>query len=186
MPWRSECESEAAVVAAAQSDPSRFGDLYSSHVGFVHGLAWTRLGDRAAAEDVTAETFRRALRSLPRYEPRGVPFRAWLCRICINLINDELARRQNALRFSSPMPTDAPPDAAPDEIAQAETRAMVHALIGQLPPDHREVIMLRFADDLSVAEVAVRLGRSPDAVKQLQRRALAGLRSLAMRGGTDA
>jgi len=135
---------------------------------------------------VTAETFRRALRSLPRYEPRGVPFRAWLCRICINLINDELGRRQNALRFSSPMPTDAPPDAAPDEIAQAETRAMVHALIDQLPPDHREVIMLRFADDLSVADVAVRLGRSPAAVKQLQRRALAGLRSLATEGGTDA
>jgi DNA-directed RNA polymerase specialized sigma24 family protein len=46
--------------------------------------------------------------------------------------------------------------------------------------------MLRFAEDLSVADVAVRLGRSPDAVKQLQRRALAGLRSLATRGGTDA
>ncbi len=182
----SECESEAAVVAAAQSDPNRFGDLYSSHVGFIHALAWGRLGDRAAAEDVTAETFRRALRALPRYEPRGVPFRAWLCRICINLINDELSRRQNALRFSSAMPMDPPLDAASDEMAEAETRAMVHALIDQLPPDHREVIMLRFAEDLSVADAAVRLGRSPDAVKQLQRRALAGLRSLATRGGTDA
>ena len=167
----SEREAEVAMVAAAQADPSRFCDLYSSHVGFVHALAWGRLGDRAAAEDVTAETFRRALRALPRYEPRGVPLRAWLCRICINLINDELARRKRALRFASPMPSDPPGDSAVDAIAQAETRAMVHALIDQLPPDHREVIMLRFADDLSVAEVATRLGRSPDAVKQLQRRA---------------
>jgi RNA polymerase sigma-70 factor (ECF subfamily) len=102
------------------------------------------------------------------------------------LVNDELSRRQNALRFASPMPTDARADAAPDEIARAETRAMVHALIDQLPPDPREVIMLRFADDLSVADVAARLGRSPDAVKQLQRRALAGLRALATRGETDA
>src|SRR3954451_8484031 len=181
----SDREAEARLVAAAQSDPSRFCDLYSSHVGFIHALAWSRLGDRAAAEDVTADTFRRALRALPRYEPRGVPFRAWLCRICINVINDELTRRQRALRLSMNVPGESPIDAARDDIAEAETRAIVHALIDQLPPDHREVIMLRFADDLSVADVAARLGRSPDAVKQLQRRALAGLRALATQGAVD-
>src|SRR6185295_18166132 len=77
----SELESETALVIAAQADPGRFAALYSQHVRLIHSLAWNRLGDRATAEDVTAETFRRALRALPRYEPRGVPFRAWLCRI---------------------------------------------------------------------------------------------------------
>jgi RNA polymerase sigma-70 factor, ECF subfamily len=181
----SDREAEAELVAAAQSDPSRFHDLYSAHVGFIHALAWTRVRDRAAAEDVTADTFRRALGALPRYEPRGIPFRAWLCRICINVINDELTRRQRTMRLAMNAPGDSPTDPASDDIAEAETRAMVHALIEQLPPDHRAVIMLRFADDLSVADVAARLGRSPDAVKQLQRRALAGLRALASQGEVD-
>ena len=54
----------------------------------------------------------------------------------------------------------------------------MHGLIDRLPPDHRTVITLRFAEDLSIADVATRLGRSPAAVKQLQRRALAELRAL--------
>jgi len=182
----SELESEAALVAAAQADPSRFADLYSRHVGLIHSLAWNRLGDRAAAEDVTADTFRRALRALPRYEPRGVPFRAWLCRICTNLINDELNRRKRAARFDAPMPDESQSIETPDDLAAAETRATVHALVGQLPAAQRNVILMRFAYDLSIAEVAERVGRSPDAVKQLQRRGLAGLRQLATQGGVDA
>jgi RNA polymerase sigma-70 factor (ECF subfamily) len=181
-----DLESEEALVLAAQSDPSRFGELYLRHVAAVHALAWSRLGDRAGAEDVTAETFRRALRGLPRYEPRGIPFRAWLWRICINVINDELNRRHRASRFTTTMSEEAPMPIAADEIAQVETRALVHDLVDRLATDHRMVITLRFAHDLPIAEVARRLGRSPDAVKQLQRRALAELRALLTDGGDDA
>ena len=183
----SELESEAALVLAAQSDPSRFSELYRLHVAAVHALAWSHLGDRAAAEDVTAETFRRALRALPRFEARGIPFRAWLWRICINLSNDELRRRQRASRFSETMPVAEPPaDIGTDDIANVETRALVHGLVDRLPTDYRAVITLRFGDDLSIADVALRLGRSPDAVKQLQRRALAALRALLAEGDADA
>jgi RNA polymerase sigma-70 factor (ECF subfamily) len=174
------------MVAAAQSDPSRFADLYRQHVATVHAIAWARLGDRAAAEDVTAETFRRALRALPRFEPRGVPFRAWLARICVNLTNDELARRQRASRFSAPLPGEPVERAAGDEIADAESRAVIHDLVDRLPGDHQHLIRLRFGEDLPIAVVAERLGRSPDAVKQLQRRALAQLRALLAEGADDA
>jgi RNA polymerase sigma-70 factor, ECF subfamily len=186
VPSVSELESEAALVLAAQSDPSRFSELYRAHVGAVHALAWSHLGDRAAAEDVTAETFRRALRALPRFESRGIPFRAWLWRICINLVNDELRRRQRASRFAGTMPAEPPADIGADDIANVETRALVHGLVDRLPADHRAVITLRFGDDLSIAEVARRLERSPDAVKQLQRRALAALRALLAEGDDDA
>jgi RNA polymerase sigma-70 factor, ECF subfamily len=181
-----ELESEEALVLAAQSDPSRFTELYRHHVAAVHALAWSRLGDRAGAEDVTAETFRRALRGLPRYEPRGVPFRAWLWRICINLINDELNRRQRASRFTMALPEEPPERIAADEIAQVETRALVHGLVDRLAVEQRTVITLRFGEDLPIAAVARRLGRSPDAVKQLQRRALAELRALVAEGDHDA
>ena len=174
----SELEAEAALIVAAQSDPRRFSELYRRHVAAVHALAWSRLGDRAAAEDVTAETFRRALRALPRFELRGVPYRAWLSRVCINLVNDELRRRARASSFTVTMPADPRGEFADDDIARAETRADVHSLVDRLSADHRAVITLRFGEDLSVAAAARRLGRSPAAVRQLQRRALAELRTL--------
>ena len=182
----SELESEAALVVAAQADPGRFSELYRANVAAVHALAWSHLGDRAAAEDVTAETFRRALRALPRFEPRGIPFRAWLWRICINVTNDELRRRQRASRFTEAMPAAPTEDIDADEISNVETRALVHGLVDRLPADHRAVIMLRFGEDLTIADVAERLGRSPNAIKQLQRRALATLRALLAEGDDDA
>jgi RNA polymerase sigma-70 factor (ECF subfamily) len=178
-----DIESETALVIAAQADPTRFTELYRSHVGAIHALAWSRLGDRVAAEDITAETFRRALRALPRFEPRGVPLRVWLARICINLVNDEFRRRQRASRLAVAAEPQA--DLAADEIATADTRAFVHGLVDQLPADHRTVITLRFGEDLSIADVAIRLGRSTDAVKQLQRRAIAELRALLAEGDDD-
>jgi RNA polymerase sigma-70 factor (ECF subfamily) len=180
----SDLKAETALIAAAQADPSRFTELYRRHVAGVHALAWSRVGDRAAAEDVTAETFRRALRALPRFEFRGVPYRAWLWRICINVANDELRRRKRASRFNETMPSE-PPMQVTDEFAHAEDRALVHGLVDRLSADHRTVIRLRFSEDRSVADVALLLGRSPAAIKQLQRRALAELRALLAEGDDD-
>ena len=182
----SDLEAEEALIVAAQSDPSRFTELYRRHVSWVHALAWSRLGDRPAAEDVTAETFRRAVRALPRFEPRGVPYRAWLSRVCVNVINDELRRRDRASRFTATMPADPPMPPSDDDIARAETRAIVHGLVDRLAADHRAVIAMRFGEDLSVAETARRLGRSPGAVRQLQRRALVELRALLAKEHEDA
>ena len=170
-----ELAAEATLVVAAQVDPSCFGELYRRHVTAIHALAWARLGDRASAEDVTAETFRRALRALPRYESRGVPLRAWLTTIAMNLVRDEIERRQRAQRFVSTSPPPPPMDGPGDDV---ELRTMVHELIGRLGPDQRLVIELRFGADMPIAEVADRLGRSPDAVKQLQRRAVSELRRM--------
>jgi RNA polymerase sigma-70 factor, ECF subfamily len=180
-----DIETETALIIAAQADPTRFTELYHSHVSAIHALAWARLADRAAAEDITAETFRRALRALPRFEPRGVSFRAWLARICINLVNDEHRRRQRASRLVVAASAEPFPDLAADEIATADNRAFVYGLVNQLTPDHRTVITLRFGEDLSIAEAATRLGRSTDAVKQLQRRAIAELRALLAEGDDD-
>ncbi len=166
---------EADLVLAAQGDPGRFSELYRRHVHLVHSVAYARLGDRAVAEDITAETFRRALRALPRYEPRGIPFRAWLMRICTNLVKDERERRVRAARYAV---TAADPPVSADVSAEIDARATLQALVEQLAPDRRAVLELRFAEDLPVAEVARRLARTPGAVKQLQRRALDDLRGL--------
>jgi RNA polymerase sigma-70 factor (ECF subfamily) len=171
-----DLEADAALVAAAQADPHRFLDLYRRNVDFVHAFAWSRLGDRATAEDVTAETFRRALRALPRFEPRGIPFRAWLLRICANLVSDEHERRARTGRALAALAT--PPDLSEDAATtQIEERAVVQGLVAGLASDRRRVLELRFGCDLSLQATARAMGRSEGAVKQLQRRALDELRA---------
>ena len=91
--------------------------------------------------------------------------------ICINQVNDELRRRQRAARLAVAVAAE-PADLVADDVANADTRAVVHGLVDRLSADHRTVIALRFGEDRSIADVAKRLGRSPDAVKQLQRRVL--------------
>ena len=79
-----ELESERRLEEASQRQPRRFAKLYERYFDRVYAFAFTRTGDRTAAEDVAAETFRVALENLPRFEWRGVPFSAWLFRIASN------------------------------------------------------------------------------------------------------
>lgn len=163
-----EKQDEEDLIAAAQADPARFLGLYHRYFHRVWAYAIRRARNRAEAEDVTSETFRRALENLGSYEWRGVPFLAWLLRIAANA----LANRREKLSRESPV---APPDlAAPD--LDMERRAMLFQLVARLPEAQRRVIELRYVEQQSLAEVAEKLGRTAGAIKQLQRRALECLR----------
>ena len=85
---------ERRLIEAAQRDPSCFADLYEHFFEQVYAYAARRVRDRAAAEDLTAEVFRKALESLPRFKWTGAPFAAWLFRIASNMLADR-ARRQS-------------------------------------------------------------------------------------------
>jgi RNA polymerase sigma-70 factor (ECF subfamily) len=167
---------ERRLVEAAQKEPHRFAELYESHVDRVYAYILRRVQDRTEAEDLTADVFRMALTGLSGYEPRGIPFAAWLFRIAANRIADrwhELAR-------------EAPPEEAAEPAtadAEVERRAMLFQLVGRLPADQRRVIEARFAEQKSIREIAAELGRSEGAVKQLQFRALETLR--AQMGGAN-
>src|SRR3989304_35833 len=71
-----ELAAERRLIEASQREPSRFAELYERHFDRIYAFAVTRTGDRAAAEDVTSETFRRALQNLPQFQWRGGPFAA--------------------------------------------------------------------------------------------------------------
>lgn len=162
-------QDEQKLVAAAQADPARFLALYDRYFHRVWAYVMRRSANRAEAEDVTSEVFRRALENLGGYEWRGVPFVAWLLRIAANT----LARRwEKAGRESSDPPLDA---AGPDE--DLERRAMLFQLVERLPETQRRVIELRYVEQRSLLEVAQELGRTEGAIKQLQRRALEHLRA---------
>lgn len=130
-----------------------------------------RVRDRHAAEDVTAEVFRRALASIGAFEWRGVPFTAWLYRIAANEVADHL---KGTARDGGSIDVDLPGN---DEIEIVEHRASLFRQVDRLPADQRRVIVLRFAEERSIREIAAELGRSEGAIKQLQWRALQTLRA---------
>jgi len=163
-------DDERALIAAAQEDPARFGDLYDRYVHRVYGFVSRRVGNRAEAEDITSAVFEQALSSLPRFEWRGVPFAAWLIRIAANALADHW--RRAAREAGEPAAEVA--DVA--EMASIERRAMLFQLVDRLPDLQRRVIEMRFGEERSIRDIAALLHRSEGAVKQLQLRALENLR----------
>jgi RNA polymerase sigma-70 factor, ECF subfamily len=169
---------ERTLVQAAQRDRSRFADLYEANFERVYAYVVRRVRDRDEAQDVTADVFHLALKSLPRFEWRGVPFAAWLFRIAANEIADRsksVARRRAHELENSPHETYAGDEAA-SGIDEAERRARLFKLVERLPRDQSRVITMRFAEDKSIREIATALGRSEGSVKQLQFRAMQNLR----------
>jgi len=162
---------EQALVEAAKLDPARFAALYEAHFERIYAFVVRRVRDRSAAEDLTAEVFRHALASIRTFEWRGIPFAAWLFRIASNEIADH---HRKASREVGTIQDDEP---GKDEFEAVEHRAALFRLVNNLPADQRRVIVMRFAEEKSIREIAEHLGRSDGAVKQLQWRALQTLRA---------
>ena len=165
---------ERLLIEAAQNDPARFADLYELNFERVYAYALRRVGSRAEAEDVTAETFHQALANLRRFEWRGIPFAAWLFRIAGNLISD---RWQKGSREVSDDGQLESAQVSPAEIEEVERRATLFRLVNTLPEEQRRVVVLRFVEQKSIKEVARAIRKTEGAVKQLQFRALSNLRA---------
>jgi RNA polymerase sigma-70 factor (ECF subfamily) len=169
---------ERLLIEAAQRDRARFAEIYERYFNLVYGYAARRVQNRAAAEDLTAEVFRKALEHLPRFKWSGAPFAAWLFRICSNLIADR-AKRKARLAPASTSNEPAPDNASKDSQASLEAmerQAQIFRLVAELPAEQKQVVALRFAEERSIKQIAAELGRSEGAVKQLQFRALRNLR----------
>ena len=174
---------ERRLVEAAQRDPVCFAELYESYFELVYVYVARRVRNRAETEDLTAEVFRKALANLPRFKWTGAPFAAWLFRIASNMIAD---RAKRAAREGSAEPSltvglvprgqSGATQAQQTELEDCERRAQLFHLVDELAEDQRRVVMMRFAEEKSIGEIAGELGRSEGAVKQLQFRALENLR----------
>jgi RNA polymerase sigma-70 factor (ECF subfamily) len=175
---------ERRLVEAAQSDPARFSDLYEHSFTVVYAYISRRVGDRAETEDLTAEVFSRALTNLPRFKWTGAPFAAWLFRIASNLIADRSKRKA---REGGATTIDGEPEISGNpkltkqtqqaELEECERRARLFKLVEGLADDQRRVVVMRFAEEKSIRDIATEMGRSEGAIKQLQFRALQTLRA---------
>jgi len=173
---------DLAAVRAAQRDSAAFGVLYRRYLDHVYGYAFYLLGDHHDAEDVTERTFLAALDGIGRFRDEGATFRAWLFRIAHNTAANALrSRRRRAAQpledAPDPMAADADPAGV---VARVEEQRRVRRALAELPEERRQVVLLRFVDDLSAREIGAVLGRSEGAARVLLHRAL---RELAQRLG---
>ena len=168
---RASAEQERRLVEAAQKDPSNFAELYEENFERVYAFVVRRVRERAVAEDLTSDTFHKALAALPNFDWRGIPFSAWLLRIAANVLADHWKKAGREVQ-------EDPPDLPADpKLEQCEDQARLFRQVEQLPPDQRRVIYMRFAEERSIREIAQQMGRSEGAIKQLQFRGLETLRA---------
>lgn len=183
---------DRGLVEAARRDPTHFDALYRKYLAQVYSFAYFELRDHHAAEDATERVFMKALAGLPRFEERvgdfptsavevededaakdASTFRIWLFQIARNVVSNE--HRDDRRRPVAPL-EDALGLSAPDDVAEAavarEAGSAAWEAVARLPEDRRRVVILRFVDEMSTAEIAAVLGRSEGAVRVLMHRAL--------------
>ena len=166
---------EALILSAQLGDRDAFAQLYEATVERVYRYLRARLTEPADAEDVTTEVFMQAMKSLPSYKSRGTPLIAWLFRISHNQAVNYM--KKTARRKETPLMETAAAYDAPEEevLEQVRFNEAVQAM-DALTDLQRQVLHLRFAADLSIAEVAKVMRRKEGAVKFLQYSALRALR----------
>lgn len=175
-------DEQSLVRRAQQQDQEAFAELYEAYFDRIYRYIALKIGDRIEAEDMTQQVFLKAMKSLPSYKlKKGVPFSAWLYRIAHNQVVDHF--RKSARQPTSQLTEAITPDEDPDDNPQRQTELKVDTerlivATKKLTPAQREVIALRFASDLPVAEVARLMGRSEGAVKALQHSAVVALRKI--------
>ena len=173
-------DEESLVRRAQQRDQEAFTQLYEQHFDRIYRYVALRIGDKIEAEDMTQQVFINALRSISSFKWKGIPFSAWLFRIAHNQVVDYL--RKKAKQATIPLDeSQASSDSNPQLVA--ERRLDIEQLLlatKQLTEAQREVVSLRFAGELSIAQVAKVMGKSEGAVKALQHSAIVALRKALM------
>lgn len=172
-------EADELVESAVAGDADAFAALYRATLPVVYQAVFGRCGQPALAEDVTAEAFLRAMRSISRFSGSSRDFVAWVHRIARNAFLDHVksARVRWEVVVEELPPAVATSDPESEAVGRVEAGKVREAL-SALTPDQQEVIYLRFLRDLSIAEVAEIVGRNEGAVKALQFRALRALARL--------
>ena len=165
---------DALVDRARQGDANAFGLLYDRFQPEILRYLAHRTGDPDTAEDLAQQVFLKAWQAIPRYESRGVPFKAWLYRMAHNQMVDYFRTRRTTVDLEG---IDPPEEAEAESIVLAgEMSAALERALGRLSEDHRQVLVLRFLMEKSAHEIGEVMGRKEVTVRGLQMRALQALR----------
>jgi RNA polymerase sigma-70 factor (ECF subfamily) len=175
------------VRRAIRRDRDAFATLYDRHVVRVYRHIYYMVGNAPEAEDLTAQAFLQAWEAIDRYQIRGAPFVSWLLRIAHNLAVSHLRSRKASAELPETL-VDHSRDGNPEDVLHRKLDSdRVRDAIGRLRGDQRQVIILRFVEELAYPEVAEIVGKSVAAVRVIQHRALNALRKeMGREGGAAA
>ncbi len=171
-----ENREEEALVRAAQRSPQAFAPLYERHFLAIFRFILRRARDRDLTADLTQQTFLKAMLALPRYEPRGHPFKAFLYRIALNELKMHWRKRKEVVIDMS----FAEVRGLSEEMGlpgKDEDMRRLGLAMGRLDEDKARLIELRYMDGMSFAELGAVLGIAEDAAKMRTHRVLAVLRT---------
>jgi RNA polymerase sigma-70 factor (ECF subfamily) len=184
----SDGSDEALMLAWAGGDVAAFETLYARHRQRLHRYLLRQLRDRALADDVFQDTWQRVIAARHGWKPEA-GFSTWLYRIAHNRMNDHW----RAGKHRPPAPADADlrtarvedPDTPERALSAFESRRQLQVALDALPPEQREVVLLRLEHELGLEDIGVITGVGRETVKSRLRYAMDKLR-LQLRGGGDA
>ncbi|MDQ1687997.1 MAG: polymerase sigma-70 factor, subfamily [Frankiaceae bacterium] len=167
----------ALVIRAQEGEADAFGELYDRYVDLVFRYIYYRVGSRALAEDLTSETFLRALRRISSFTWQGRDVGAWFVTIARNLIADHYKSGRYRLEVATAdmLDADQAEEGPEGAVLDSLTNATLLEAVKELNPEQQECIVLRFLQGMSVAETALAMGKNEGAIKALQYRAVRAL-----------
>ncbi len=177
----------ALVELARGGDVEAFGMLYDHYQAQVYRFLYYRTRSAPLAEDLTSETFFRALRRVKDFRWQGKDFGAWLMTIARNLATDHFKSGRARLETSTEDMSrhDTLTQGTEDAVMAGLTHELLLEALAELPAEQRDCLVMRFLQGLSIAETAAVLERSAGAVKQLQLRGVRNLAKLVPEGVRD-
>jgi RNA polymerase sigma-70 factor, ECF subfamily len=178
-------ERERALVARAREDDDAFIELYSFYVPRIYGFIYRRVRDHSVAEDLVSITFQKAVEGIRGPELHIETFGGWLYRVAANAVTDHFRQDRRRVSISSAYGEEEPPDLAADAIAATLDRDELRRALRALPDHHRQILVLRFYDDLDAPEMCAVLGCSRPLLALRLHRAIRALRAAIAKESAD-
>jgi RNA polymerase sigma-70 factor (ECF subfamily) len=173
---------EVTLILRARTEPDAFAILYERHVNRIFAFIRRRTLDEALAQDITADTFEKALHHLRSHNWREGPFAAWLYRIALNQLRQHFRRKQPLpLEFMNSRGADP----VEDQVIGGERDRSLLSALRCLAPSDQQLLGLRFLDGLTALEIALALGLRPPTVHLRVHRALRRLRRFLEKGALE-
>ncbi|HEY50269.1 MAG TPA: sigma-70 family RNA polymerase sigma factor [Dehalococcoidia bacterium] len=176
-------DEESLVLRAKERDEAALTQLYEENFDKIYRYIVLKIGDRTEAEDMTQQVFLKAFKSISGYRSKGSPFSSWLFRIAHNQVVDHW--RKKSKRATVPLEETLVGSSNSNPGSDVERKMDIENLVAatkRLTGLQQEVVSLRFAGGLSVAQVARLMGKSEGAIKALQHSAIVSLRKMLATG----
>lgn len=173
-----ELDDDAIIIKAIDGDTEAFGILYQRYVDRIYNYIFYRTGNVNEAEDLTSRVFQRAYNHIHSYTHRGVPFSAWLYRIAHNLVANWYRdrSRKKEVEIDERIPSITQFDFPETSVEKDQEVEKLLKVIRKLPQERQQLIILKYVEGLSNAEIGIIMRRSEGAIKSLYHRTLSALR----------